>query len=108
MAGRLQLLNEPGELGKIGQVWFIESLADDEMHTGRRLREDLQDLIAARRIKLRVMLRSPANRAEFFATLEEVRASIVATGLNPILDIECHGDVDLGLQLADRSIVPWD
>jgi hypothetical protein len=105
---RLQLFNDPGELGKIGQVWFIESLADDDIHTGRRLREDLEDLRTARRLKLRVVLRRAANRAEFSAALEELRASVVATGLNPILDIECHGDDDLGLQLADGSLVAWD
>jgi hypothetical protein len=36
-----------------------------------------------------------------------VRTSILTTGTKPILDIECHCDVDLGLQLADKSIVPW-
>jgi hypothetical protein len=109
MAGRIQLFNEPGELGKIGQVWFVESLADDDpTHIARRLREDLEDLLTARRMKLRVVLRTPANRAQFFAVLEELRTSAVATGLNPILDIECHGEDDLGLQLADRSRVGWD
>lgn len=109
MAGRIQLFNEPGELGKIGQVWFVESLADDDpTHIARRLREDLEDLLIARGMKLRVVLRIPANRAEFFAVLEELRASVLATGLNPILDIECHGDDELGLQLADRSRIGWD
>ena len=40
--------------------------------------------------------------------LEELRVSVAATGLNPILDIECHGDDDLGLQLADGSRIAWD
>jgi hypothetical protein len=108
MAERLQLFHNPGELGKIGQVWFVESLTDDDTHTGRRLRENLQDLLAARSIKLRVVLRSPRTRAEFLAVLEELRASVAATGLNPILDIECHGDDDRGLQLADSEFVPWE
>jgi hypothetical protein len=109
MAGRLQLFNNPRELGKIGQVWFVESLADDDpTHIAGRLREDLEDLLAARGRKLRVVLRRPTNRLEFSAVLEELRASVVATGLNPILDIECHGDDDLGLQLADRTWISWD
>jgi hypothetical protein len=109
MPDRLQLFHEPGELGKIGQVWFVESLADeDPTHIARRLREDLEDLLAARGIRLRVVLRTPANRTEFFAVLDELRASVVATGLNPILDIECHGDDERGLQLADRSRIAWD
>jgi hypothetical protein len=93
-------------LGRIGQVWFVESLT--EFHTGRRLRESLEDMLAARSIKLRVVLRSPRTRDEFFAVLEELRASVAATGLNPILDIECHGDDDSGLQLATGEFVRWE
>jgi hypothetical protein len=108
MPDRLQLFHEPGTLGKIGQIWFVESLADDDpTHLARRLREDIEGLLAARGIRLRVVLRTPGNRAEFFAVLQELRASVVATGLNPILDIECHGDDELGLQLADRSWIAW-
>src|SRR5271163_2329196 len=104
MPDRLQLFHEPGELGKIGQLWFVESLAvDDPTHIARRLREDIEGLLAARGTRLRVVLRNPANRAEFFAVLQELQASVLATGLNPILDIECHGDNELGLKLADGS-----
>lgn len=109
MDGRVQLLNEPGELGKIGQVWFVESLADDDpTHTARRLREDLQDVLYARARKLRVELRSVTNRVDFFAALDDLCTSVSATRLNPILDIECHGDAEEGIQLADGTLVPWD
>jgi hypothetical protein len=109
MTGRIQLFSDPGELGKIGQVWFVESLADDDStHTARRLREDLQDVLDARARRLRVELRSVANREEFFIVLDELCTSVRATGLNPILDIECHGDAERGLQLADGTLLPWD
>jgi hypothetical protein len=107
MTGRLQLLHSPGELGKIGQIWFVESLTEDDVHTARRLRENLQDLLTARSRKLRVVMRSPISRAAFFETLEELRASVDSSGLNPILDIECHGDDERGLILADQTWVPW-
>ncbi len=107
MAERLQLFHMPGELGKIGQVWFVESLTEDDVHTARRLREDLQDLLTARAMRLRVEIRSPVTRAQFFEVLDELRASVATTHLNPILDIECHGDAERGLFLADRTFVPW-
>jgi hypothetical protein len=56
----LQLFHDPGELGKIGQIWFVESLGDDEARTGRRLRENLQDLLVARLMKLR-LIRGPGG-----------------------------------------------
>jgi hypothetical protein len=108
MLGRLQLFHDPGVLGKIGQVWFVESLGDDEAHSGRRLRENLQDLLVARSLKLRVVLRSVANRSELIAVLEELGASVTEMHLNPILDIECHGDNERGLYLADHTFVAWD
>ena len=105
--GRVQLFNEPGELGKIGQVWFVESLADDDpTHTARRLREDLRDVLDAQARKLPVEFRSVANRDEFFDVSEELRTSVSTTGLNPILDIECHGDAEEGIQLADGTWCP--
>ncbi len=107
MAGRLQLFHSPGELGTIGQVWFVESLTTDDVHTARRLRENLQDLLAARSRRLRVVMRSPTSRAAFFEILDELRASVESSGLNPILDIECHGDDERGLILADQTWVPW-
>lgn len=108
MVERVQLFNEPGELGTIGQVWFVESLAaNDFTHTARRLREDLRDVLDARARKLRVELRYVANREEFFGVLEELRNSVRSTKLNPILDIECHGDAVEGIQLADGTMVPW-
>jgi hypothetical protein len=54
-----------------------------------------------------VVFRSVANRSELFAVLAELGTSVAATRLNPILDIESHGDNDLGLQLTDGSWVSW-
>jgi hypothetical protein len=107
MAERIQLFNDPGVLGKIGQVWFVESLGDGESQTGRHLRENLQDLLIAREMRVRIVLRRVANRSELFTVLDELCASVLATGLNPILDIECHGDDNRGLLLADQTFIPW-
>jgi hypothetical protein len=34
---RKQLLYQPGELAKVGQIWIIESLGADDFKTGKRL-----------------------------------------------------------------------
>jgi hypothetical protein len=107
MPGRLQLFNEPGELAKIGQVWFVESVT--EGHTGRRLRESLEDLLATTSRRIKVVFRTPRNRAELLAVLEELRVDVLASRLNPILDIECHGSDDRsGLIAAGGEYISWE
>jgi hypothetical protein len=98
-----------GELAKVGQVWIIESLADDERHTGRAIREHLLDLFAARNLPLKVTFRAVTSATELLACLDELRSDVERTRRYPILDIECHGLNDFsGLCLGDHSVVLWE
>jgi hypothetical protein len=100
--------HQPGELGKVGQLCIIESLGVLDKKTGRRLRDDLEPQLLMNDVKLKVYFHSVANREEFFSALTALKDRVSATGLYPILDIECHGDIEVGLQLSDGSLVSWE
>jgi hypothetical protein len=100
--------HQPGELGKVGQLCIIESLGVLDKKTGRRLRDELEPHLLMKDIKLRVNFHSVSNREEFVSALAALKGRVLATGLYPILDIECHGDIELGLQLSDESLVSWE
>jgi hypothetical protein len=99
----------PGsELSRVGRIWVLESLGDDDRHTGIAIREHLRDLFIAWENPPEVTYRDIASGAALFAALEEVRADVERTGRYPILDIECHGfDDHSGVALRDGSGATW-
>jgi hypothetical protein len=106
---RKQLLFQPGELAKVGQIWIIESLGADDSKTGKRLWEDLSDLCVAHPMDLGLAYCDASSGEDMVGYMGELRANIAATGRNAILHIECHGSEDAtGLILADGSYIGWD
>lgn len=98
-----------GELMKVGQVWVIESLGEDDCHTGRWIREHLEDLFLARGLNVKVTFRAVGGRTDLLTCLGDLRDNILRTRLYPILDIECHGLLDFsGLALRDGSTISWE
>jgi hypothetical protein len=97
------------ETSRVGQIWIIESLRENDRHTGIIIRDHLLDLFLAADMKVEVTFRQVASAAELFASLEALRADVAKTGRYPILDIECHGLADYsGLALSDGSTASWD
>jgi hypothetical protein len=80
---RLYRVPPGSELSKVRQVWIIESLQDDERHTGIVIRDHLFDLFLARDIKVQVTLRQVASAAELCATLEALREDVQRTRFEP-------------------------
>jgi hypothetical protein len=106
---RKQLLYQPGELAKVGQILIIESLPDGESKSGKKLWDELDDHCTAHPVNLRIGYCPANSAAEMLGYLDDLRADIDATGLNAILHIECHGSDDAtGLILADWSFLSWD
>lgn len=103
---RGQLLYQPGDLAKVGQIMIIESLPDGEMKTGKRLWEDLADHCTEHPVDIKIGYCEASSAADFFGYLDDLRTNIEETGRNAILQIECHGNDD-GLGLADGSFLPW-
>jgi hypothetical protein len=94
-SSHFQLYPAQGELMKAGQVWIIESLQESDRHTGLAIRQLLDDLFAARDIKIKLTFRSVTCASELLAALDELESDVKRTQLWPILDIECHGLNDL-------------
>lgn len=106
---RLHPVPAGAELSKVGQVWVIESLGENERHTGIMIRDHLLDLFLARGIEVEVTYRPVASAAELLAALRDLSSDVERTRRYPILDIECHGLADYsGLALRDGSVASWD
>jgi hypothetical protein len=101
-----QLYYDPGPLAQVSQVWIVESLPAGDFRTGRRLSEEIAAILQSTAIDIPVIFRTPASSDKLMTLLDELCADILATGLNPILDIECHGNMD-GLKLSDNSFLAW-
>jgi hypothetical protein len=101
--------HHPGQLASIGQMYIVDSLSPNDRQTGRRLREDVEDLLASRSLTVPVTFRRSPDRKTLFEELEELRANVECTRRYPILHLECHGTRDgLGLVLCDGSFVAWN
>jgi hypothetical protein len=109
MTVHTHLFYNPGELAKVGQIWIVDSLGDDDRQTGRRLREDLEDHITVRNLTVPVIFRRVCDPTALLSSLDELQTDIEKTGRNAILHLECHGSTNCsGLVLRDGSYVPWD
>lgn len=104
-----QSRNLPGTLAAIGQIWIIKSLPCGHFKSGKRLWEDIDDHCSANPVNLRIAFVEARSADEMMGYLDDLRADIEATGLNAILQIDCHGSDDAtGLVLADGSYLSWD
>jgi hypothetical protein len=78
-SSHFQLYPAQGELMKAGQVWIIESLQESDRHTGLAIRQLLDDLFAARDIKIKVTFRSVTCASELLAALDELESDVKRT-----------------------------
>jgi len=79
---RTQSLNLPGTLAAVGQIWIIESLADGEFKSGKRLWDDLSDHCEAHPVNLRIGYLEAPSAAEMLGYLDDLRADIETTSRN--------------------------
>lgn len=92
---------------RVNGVVFIESLADDELHTGRWAEEDLAAEFDA--MPLHHEYRPVRSKAELLNVLKEL-TDAVAHGLMPIVQFDIHGSDDkTGLIVQPtRELVTWE
>jgi hypothetical protein len=88
------------------KVWILESLRADDAKTGAVLRNSILSHDPTLHKQIAVEYRQPSNRAEFFASFNEVIAS-ADKGHFTMLHLEAHGDEEC-LQLTDHSLVRWE
>jgi len=105
--GLWRMYYEPGHLASVGQVWILESVRPGDFRAGERLTDDLAGILDGASARVPVEFRKLVSALELMTALDDLAASVAATGLSPILDIECHGNQS-GLQLTDGSFLRWD
>jgi hypothetical protein len=104
---RIQKYGIHGTLGAICAVVIIESLPDGDLKTGLRLRDDLELIAISLENRFAVRYVTAQSADELESLLTDLWAFVVESGgIGICLHIECHGDKD-GIQLADRSLLPW-
>jgi len=105
---RMQKYGTRGSLGAVSAVVIIESLPDGETKTGKRLRDDLEQITISIGNEFAVRYVTAQSAEELESLLIELQAWVVASGgIGLCLHIECHGGKD-GLELADESQMSWD
>jgi hypothetical protein len=78
-------------------VCWITSLAQEDSGISRRIREDLEPLLATHGVPL--LLHQPADADGFLSALECIE-SIALAGGRPFIHFDAHGDEETGLQIA--------
>ena len=93
---------------QFSQITVVESLSASELHTGRKLFEDIEALNNTLGHSLKIECIDAPDAASFWLCLSNVYQAAAAGGHYPILHIECHGDeTQSGLVLADQSFISW-
>jgi hypothetical protein len=87
-------------------IHIIESIAEDQLHTGRKLRDDIEPLaLGIRSHFISVKLHQVKTAQEFFECLRTI-LDHCREGHLPLLHIETHGNDD-GIELASGEFLTW-
>lgn len=85
-------------------VWIVESLEPHELQTGRLIRDHLVSILPA---AFTVEYVRCQHVLEFDAILERIMDAIRVSARIPLLHVECHGDLQSGLEFANGSGLQW-
>jgi hypothetical protein len=92
---------------RITRIVIAQSLSAEEFATGRRLRDEIEPILASLGLPLTVELVDVNGAPDFEALLARLTSSVAEFG-TPLLHIECHGSNDKqGLVFADGSHLTW-
>lgn len=90
------------------RIAVIQSLAEDELHTGKMLYEDINSHNFAHDIGLDIRLYNVETKKELFDLLSRLTDEARTSDLFPILHVEIHGSSDkTGLVLSSGDFVSW-
>src|SRR5215470_16306944 len=86
-------------------IYVIEALRDGDLHTGRKLFEDLEFMALAAQPEVNAHFVQIKTAAEFIQVLESIHAN-ARNGERPLLHIETHGDGN-GIQISSGESLSW-
>lgn len=89
------------------KIVVVQSLEPHERQTGQELADFLHGEVSARGLNTPVSLHYCEGFRDFLVLLETL-AEEAHEGEIPLLQIECHGDPNTGLEFANGSELSWD
>ena len=91
----------------VSKIFVIESLTEDDRHTGTSLYEDIIERSLMRRPKLGCKLMRPGGYTEFVNCLDEVLQEAKLSDGFPYIHFEIHGSRDY-VYLTNGHKMPWE
>jgi hypothetical protein len=89
-------------------VFVIQSLGDSELHTGNRIKEDLDTYNSAFPHGVTIELIDVVSKNEFFDILKEIESFSKKEVCSPVLHIEAHGTSDhQGMVFKNGDYCSW-
>ena len=87
----------------------MESLSSSDLHTGVKIREDIEVSNLFHNRGLQVEFHNPTKKTDFISSLKELARETRKLGNDPLLHIEAHGSNDTkGLVLGSEEFISWE
>ena len=90
------------------KISVIQSLADGELHTGTKVKDDIKLYNFAYKRDLQIEFFEANKIKDFFGILKKLKVDALNDGSFPVLHIEAHGSSDMqGLVLQSNDFISW-
>lgn len=91
------------------RIVILESLSSSDLHTGVKIREDIEVSNLFHNRGLKVEFYKPTKKTDFISKLKELTRETTKVGNYPLLHIEAHGSDDTkGLVLGSGEFISWE
>lgn len=106
--------NDAGKLGQKGRmsgfrfnrVVIVQSLEPHETQTGEQMAGFIDEEMRSLNLPISVELIDCESYRDFLHLMRQLEAD-GERGMRPIVQVECHGDQNEGLEFANSSMLPW-
>ncbi len=90
------------------KISILQSLPKNELHTGTKLKEDIETFNSVYGRRLKIELFDTPNKHDFLNVINKLTEMVNYDKLYPVLHIEAHGSSDLkGIVLQSKEFVSW-
>lgn len=90
------------------KISIIQSLFDNDLHTGTKIKEDIELFNFASKKDIRIELFDANTKKEFFGIINNLIDGVLNDASFPILHIEAHGSSDKqGIVLQSNEFISW-
>ena len=92
----------------IHEISIIQSLPSRELHTGSKIKEDIEVVNSAYNRNINIQLFDVNTKNEFFNIIEKITEKVIFEKSIPILHIDAHGSSDKqGIILKNNEFISW-